>query len=65
MKEEIGVDPTLSLFEKILHLRRGQTRRASSTVSAGQLSVFADKLRDRSFKAGSVLMREGEAPVAA
>jgi CRP-like cAMP-binding protein len=65
MKEEIGVDPTLSLFEKILHLRRGQTRRASSTASAGQLSVFADQLRDRSFKAGSVLMREGEAPVAA
>jgi len=65
MNEETGVDPTLSLFEKILHLRRGQTRRASSTVSAGQLSVFADELRDRSFKAGSVLMREGEAPAAA
>ena len=65
MKEQMGVDPTLSIFEKILHLRRGQTKRASSTVSAGQLSVFAGELRDRSFKAGSVLMREGEAPVAA
>jgi CRP-like cAMP-binding protein len=64
MKEEMDVDPTLSIFEKILHLRRGQTSGASS-VSAGQLSVVADELRDRSFKAGSVLLREGEAPVAA
>jgi CRP-like cAMP-binding protein len=34
-------------------------------VSAGELSVVADQMRERSFKAGSVLMREGEAPVAA
>jgi CRP-like cAMP-binding protein len=65
MNEQMGVDPTLSIFEKILHLRRGQTTRVSSAVSAGQLSVVADEMRDRSFKAGSVLMREGEAPVAA
>jgi CRP-like cAMP-binding protein len=65
MKEDMGVDPTLSIFEKILHLRRARTSRASGAVSAGQLSVVADQMRDRSFKAGSVLMREGEAPVAA
>jgi CRP-like cAMP-binding protein len=65
MKEEMGVDPTLSIFEKILHLRRGQASGVSSAVSAGQLSVVADQMRDRSFKAGSVLMREGEAPLAA
>src|SRR5437773_9618243 len=65
MKEDMGVDPTLSTFEKILHLRRGQTSRVSSDVSAGQLSIVANGMRDRSFKAGSVLMREGEAPVAA
>jgi CRP-like cAMP-binding protein len=61
----MGVDPTLSIFEKILHLRRRQTNGRASAVSAGQLSVVADEMRDRSFKAGSVLMREGEAPVAA
>jgi CRP-like cAMP-binding protein len=65
MKEDMGVDPTLSIFEKMLHLRRGQTSRVSSDVSAGQLSIVADEMRERSFKAGSVLMREGEAPVAA
>jgi len=65
MMEEIGVDPTLSIFEKILHLRRGQASRLSSAVSAGQLSLVAGEMRDRSFKAGSVLLREGEAPVAA
>ena len=43
----------------------GETSRASSAVSAGQLSVVADQMRERSFKAGSVLMRDGEAPVAA
>ena len=63
MKEETGVDPMLSIFEKILHLRR--ETRVSSAVSAGQLSVVAGEMRDRAFKAGSVLMREGEAPVAA
>jgi len=62
MKEQLGVDPTLSIFEKILHLR---TIQASSAVSAGQLSVVADEMRERSFKVGSVLMRDGEAPVAA
>jgi CRP-like cAMP-binding protein len=65
MKEAMGVEPTLSIFEKMLHLRRGQISQVSSTVSAGQLSVVADEMRDRSFKAGSVLLREGEAPVAA
>ena len=60
-----GRDRTLSIFEKILHLRRGQTSGVSNAVSAGQLSVVADEMRDRSFKAGSVLLREGEAPVAA
>jgi CRP-like cAMP-binding protein len=65
MKGEMGVDPALSIFEKILHLRRRQTSGVSNAVSAGQLSVVADEMRDRSFKAGSVLLREGEAPVAA
>jgi CRP-like cAMP-binding protein len=65
MKEQMGVEATLSIFEKILHLRRGQASRVPSAVSAGQLSVIADQMRDRSFKTGSVLMREGEAPVAA
>jgi CRP-like cAMP-binding protein len=65
MSEEMAVEPTLSVFEKMLHLRRGQITRVSSTVSAGQLSAVADEMRDRSFKAGSVLLREGEAPVAA
>ena len=64
MNEEMGVDRALSIFEKILHLRR-QTSGVSNAVSAGQLSVVADGMRDRSFKAGSVLLREGEAPVAA
>ena len=65
MNDEVAVDPTLSIFEKILHLRRGQASQVPSGVSAGQLSVIADQMRDRSFKTGSVLMREGEAPVAA
>jgi CRP-like cAMP-binding protein len=65
MKEDMAVDPTLSTFEKILHLRRGQPSGVSHAVSATQLSVVADEMRDRSFKAGSVLLREGEAPVAA
>jgi CRP-like cAMP-binding protein len=65
MKDDRSVDPALSIFEKILHLRRRQKSRVSSAVSAGQLSVVADEMRDRSFKAGSVLLREGEAPVAA
>jgi CRP-like cAMP-binding protein len=66
MNAEMSVVPTLSIFEKILHLRRARTSRASGVVvSAGQLSVVAGEMRDRSFKTGSVLMREGEAPVAA
>ena len=65
MNEEMDVNPALSIFEKILHLRRGPTGGASNAVSAGELSVFADEMRDRSFKAGTVLLREGEAPVAA
>jgi CRP-like cAMP-binding protein len=63
MKDDMDIDLTLSVFEKILHLRR--RRGGSSTVSAGQLSAVADEMRDRSFKAGSVLLREGEAPAAA
>lgn len=58
-------ESTLSVFEKILHLRRGQTSRVSNAVSAGQLSVVADQMRERTFKAGSVILREGETPVAA
>jgi len=65
MKDDRDVDPTLSIFEKILHLRRGRPGRAPTAVSAGQLSVLADEMRERAFQAGSVLMREGEAPVAA
>jgi CRP-like cAMP-binding protein len=65
MTEKPGVDPALSIFEKILHLRRGQSSGVSSAVSAEQLSVVADEMRDRFFKAGSVLMQEGETPVAA
>jgi CRP-like cAMP-binding protein len=65
MKAAMSVDPALSIFEKILHLRRAQTSRVSGAVSAGQLSVVAGEMRDRSFKAGSVLLREGEAPIAA
>jgi CRP-like cAMP-binding protein len=65
MKAEITVDPTLSIFEKILHLRRIAANRPPGAVSSGQLSVVAGEMRDRSFKAGSVLMREGEPPVAA
>jgi CRP-like cAMP-binding protein len=65
MTESLAVDPTLSIFEKMLHLRRRQTDGSSNAVSAGQLSVLADQMRERSFKAGAVLMREGEAPVAA
>jgi CRP-like cAMP-binding protein len=65
MKEPTNTISTLSVFEKILHLRRGQTSRVSHAVSAGQLSVVADQMRERSFKAGSVIMREGEPPLAA
>jgi len=65
MTDSVVADPALSVFEKMLHLRRGQTSGSSSVVSAAQLAVVADQMRDRSFKAGSVLMREGEAPVAA
>jgi CRP-like cAMP-binding protein len=65
MNETVSVDPSLSVFEKLLHLRRGQTNQLARAVSAGQLSAVADQMRDRSFKAGSVLMREGEAPLAA
>jgi CRP-like cAMP-binding protein len=65
MNEQMSADPTLSIFEKILHLRRSQAGRVPGALSAGQLSVVAGEMRDRSFKAGSVLMREGEAPVAA
>jgi CRP-like cAMP-binding protein len=65
MNADIAVDSTLSIFEKILHLRRAGTNRTPGAVSAGQLSVVADQMRDRSFKTGSVLLREGETPVAA
>jgi CRP-like cAMP-binding protein len=65
MTAALNVDPALSIFEKILHLRRANTTRVAGAVSAGQLSVVAGEMRDRSFKAGSVLMREGETPVAA
>jgi CRP-like cAMP-binding protein len=65
MMNSPAVNPTLSIFEKMLHLRRGQIGGPSSAVSAGQLSIVAEQMRDRSFKAGTVLMREGEAPVAA
>jgi CRP-like cAMP-binding protein len=64
MTDRLVADPALSVFAKMLHLRRGQTS-APSAVSARELSILADQMRDRSFKAGSVLMREGEAPVAA
>src|SRR5712671_1739285 len=65
MTNGLVVDPMLSIFEKMLHLRRGQIDGSSSAVSAEQLSLIADQMRDRSFKAGTVLLREGEAPVAA
>jgi CRP-like cAMP-binding protein len=65
MTEDLGIDPALSIFEKMLHLRRARATIAERAVSAGQLSVVADEMRDRSFKAGGVLMREGEVPVAA
>lgn len=64
MTDRLVAHPTLSVFEKMLHLRRGRTS-GPSPVSASELSVLADQTRDRSFKAGSVLMREGEAPAAA
>jgi CRP-like cAMP-binding protein len=65
MTEEIDVDQTLSIFERILLLRRSQAGRVSRAVSSGQLSVVAAGMRERSFKAGSVLLREGETPAAA
>ena len=65
MMDGLGLDPTLSIFEKMLHLRRGRPSGSSSAFSAGQLSIIADQMRDRSFKAGAVLLREGEAPLAA
>jgi CRP-like cAMP-binding protein len=65
VKEEMDVDPTLSVFEKILQLRRRRPSGVSNTLSAGQLSVVADEMREHFFKSGSVLMREGEAPIAA
>jgi CRP-like cAMP-binding protein len=65
MNEPIDANGTLSIFEKMLLLRRGQSGRLSNAVSAGELSVVADQMRERWFKAGSVLMREGEAPAAA
>jgi CRP-like cAMP-binding protein len=65
MTNSLVVESTLSIFEKMLHLRRGQTSRSSSDVSAGQLSIIAGQMRDRWFKADDVLMREGEAPAAA
>jgi CRP-like cAMP-binding protein len=65
MTNSPGVDPALSIFEKMLHLRRGQVGWPSIAVSAGQLSILAGQMRDRSFTAGAVLLREGEAPAAA
>ena len=65
MPNALVVAPTLSIFQKMLQLRRGQTIGPSSTVSEGQLSMIADQMRDRSFEAGTVLLREGEAPFAA
>jgi CRP-like cAMP-binding protein len=65
MIDGLGTDQTLTIFEKMLHLRRGRLSGSPSAVSAGQLSIVADQMRDRSFKAGAVLMREGEAPGAA
>src|SRR5258705_13441271 len=65
MTNSLVVAPTLSIFQKMLQLRRGQTIGPSSTVSEGQLSMIADQMRDRSFEAGTVLLREGEAPFAA
>lgn len=65
MNGDSSLDPTLSVIEKILHLRRQQMGDLSTAVSAAQLSVIADQMRDRSFKAGSVLLREGEAPASA
>ena len=62
--ESHGADPTLSVFEKMLHLRRRQTSGSLSVFAAGQLSVVADQMHDRAFKAGTVLMRDGEAPAA-
>jgi CRP-like cAMP-binding protein len=65
MTNSLATNPTLSIFEKMLYLRRGQIGGPSSPVSAGQLSILAEQMRDRSFEAGTVLLREGEAPVAA
>jgi CRP-like cAMP-binding protein len=64
MIDSLGTDQTLTFFEKMLHLRRGRIS-ALPAVSDGQLSIVADQMRDRSFAAGAVIMREGEAPTAA
>jgi len=65
MNQAPAVDPGLTVFEKLLYLRRGQTAELARSVSAGQLSAVADQMRDRAFTTGAVLMREGEAPLAA
>jgi CRP-like cAMP-binding protein len=65
MRKPMDTDSTLSVFEKILHLSRSQTSGASNVLSAGQLSVVADQMRERAFKAGSVILREGEPAIAA
>jgi CRP-like cAMP-binding protein len=65
MTTDAGAEPGLSIFDKILHLRRNRPIDAPTAFTPAQLSVLADQMRDRVFKAGSVLLREGEAPATA
>lgn len=65
MIDETAGEPTLSLFDKILHLRRNRPIDISAGFTPAQWSVLAGEMRDRVFKAGSVLLREGEAPASA
>jgi len=63
--EKLGTDRTFTIFEKMLYLRRGRLSALPSAVPTGQLSIVADQMRNRTFKSGAVIMREGEAPLAA
>jgi CRP-like cAMP-binding protein len=65
MTTNAGGEPGLTIFDKILHLRRSRPIDAPGAFTPVQLSVLADQMRDCVFKAGSVILREGEAPTAA
>jgi len=52
----------VSTFERILYLKRRSPE--GRNVSSAELSVIAEQMRERSFRKGAVLIREGE-PVSA